>query len=37
VTPFWRVIDEYSTTAGKLSFDSRFIKVQRERESPGFD
>jgi len=37
VTPFWRAIDEYSTTAGKLSFDSRFIKVQREHESPGFD
>lgn len=32
VAPFWRLVDEKSPLAGKLSFGSDFIKSQRERE-----
>lgn len=33
ITPFWRVIDEDSTTAKKLTFGAAFLKEQREREA----
>lgn len=32
ITPFWRVIDEKSTTAKKLTFGAAFLKEQREKE-----
>ena len=32
ITPFWRVIDEESKTAKKLSFDRSFISEQRQKE-----
>ncbi len=32
VTPFWRVVDEKSSLAKKLSFDVEFIKEQRSKE-----
>lgn len=32
VTPVWRVLDARSPTLKKLSYDSAFIKSQRERE-----
>lgn len=32
ITPFWRVIDEGSPTAKKLTFGTQFIKEQRARE-----
>jgi hypothetical protein len=32
VTPFWRVLDEKSNTAKKLTFGTAFIKGQREKE-----
>ena len=32
ITPFWRVIDEKSTTAKKLTFGIQFLKEQREKE-----
>jgi hypothetical protein len=33
ITPFWRVIDEKSTTAKKLSFGTEFLKEQRRKEA----
>lgn len=36
ITPFWRVIDEKSTTAKKLTFGTMFIKEQREKEAIHF-
>jgi hypothetical protein len=32
VTPFWRLIEPGSTIAKKLSVDSNWLKLQRERE-----
>lgn len=32
ITPFWRVIDEHSATAKKLTFGTRFLKEQRKKE-----
>ena len=32
ITPFWRVIGEKSPTARKLSFGTKLLKEQRERE-----
>jgi hypothetical protein len=32
ITPFWRVIDEGSPAAKKLSFGTRFLKAQRQKE-----
>lgn len=32
ITPFWRVIDEKSSTAKKLTFGTAFLKEQREIE-----
>ena len=32
ITPFWRVIDENSSIAKKLSFDYSFIREQRIKE-----
>ena len=32
ITPFWRVIDERSPTAKKLSFGIDFLKEQRKKE-----
>ncbi len=32
ITPFWRVIDEKSTTAKKLSFGTAFLKEQQQIE-----
>lgn len=32
ITPFWRVIDEGSKTAKKLTFGTGFLKDQRTRE-----
>ena len=32
LTPFWRVINEKSTTAKKLSFGTEFLKKMREGE-----
>ncbi|MBI3900171.1 MAG: hypothetical protein HY308_18055 [Gammaproteobacteria bacterium] len=32
ITPFWRVLDEHTPTAKKLSFDVTFITHQRKRE-----
>jgi len=32
ITPFWRVIDEKSNTAKKLSFGTKFLKEQRKKE-----
>lgn len=32
ITPFWRVIDEKSPTAKKLSFGTAFLKEQRSKE-----
>jgi hypothetical protein len=32
ITPFWRVIDETSPTAKKLSFGTAFLKQQRKKE-----
>ena len=32
ITPVWRVIDNKSTTAKKLSFDPQFLWNQRDRE-----
>lgn len=32
ITPFWRVIDEKSNTAKKLSFGTEFLKEQRRKE-----
>jgi hypothetical protein len=32
ITPFWRVIDEKSPTAKKLTFGTAFLKEQRNRE-----
>jgi hypothetical protein len=34
VTPFWRVVDERSTVAKKLSCGPEFIKIQRRLEAP---
>ena len=33
ITPFWRVIDEKSPTAKKLTFGTGFLKKQREKEA----
>ncbi|HEY0411921.1 MAG TPA: hypothetical protein VGD66_02120 [Allosphingosinicella sp.] len=35
VTPFWRVIDEKSPIAGKLSCGVALVRAQREREATG--
>lgn len=35
VTPFWRLIDEDSKIAGKLSCGPGYIRAQRARESAG--
>ena len=35
ITPFWRVIDERSATAKKLSFGTTFLKEQRNKEGIG--
>ena len=32
ITPFWRVIDEQSNTAKKLSFGTKLLKEQRNKE-----
>lgn len=32
ITPFWRVIDEKSNTAKKLTFGTAFLKEQRKKE-----
>ena len=32
ITPFWRVVDEKSPTAKKLTFGTAFLKAQRKRE-----
>lgn len=32
ITPFWRVIDEKSHTAKKLSFGTKFLRDQRRKE-----
>lgn len=32
ITPFWRVIDEHSPSAKKLSFGTGFLKEQRLKE-----
>jgi hypothetical protein len=32
ITPFWRVIDEQSPTAKKLTFGTAFLKEQRQKE-----
>lgn len=32
ITPFWRVIDEKSPTAKKLTFGTAFISAQRKKE-----
>jgi hypothetical protein len=32
ITPFWRVINEKSSTAKKLSFGIEFLKIQRKKE-----
>lgn len=32
ITPFWRVINEKSSTAKKLSFGTKFLKEQRKKE-----
>jgi hypothetical protein len=32
IAPFWRVIDEHSTTAKKLSFGTGFLIEQRRKE-----
>lgn len=32
ITPFWRVIDENSATAKKLTFGTKFLKEQRRKE-----
>lgn len=32
ITPFWRAIDEKSSTAKKLSFGTNFLKEQRRKE-----
>ena len=32
ITPFWRVIDEKSPTAKKLTFGTDFLKEQRQKE-----
>lgn len=32
VTPFWRVLDEHTPTARRLSFGTDLIRAQRERE-----
>jgi len=32
ITPFWRVIDEKSPTAKKLTFGTNFLKEQRTKE-----
>jgi hypothetical protein len=37
VAPFWRVVEPGSTTAKKLSVDSRWIELQREAERAGND
>lgn len=33
ITPFWRVMDEKSSTAKKLTFGTAFLKEQRKKES----
>ena len=33
LAPFWRVIDSHSTIAKKLSFDSAWIDLQRDRDA----
>ena len=33
ITPFWRVIDEKSPTAKKLTFGTDFLKDQRNKEA----
>ena len=33
ITPFWRVMDEKSTTAKKLTFGTQFLKEQRLKEN----
>ena len=33
ITPFWRVIEENSNTAKKLTFGTAFIKDQRKKEN----
>ena len=35
ITPFWRVIDEKSNTAKKLSFGTALLKEQRKKEGIG--
>jgi len=32
ITPFWRVISEKSPTAKKLTFGTKFLKEQRQKE-----
>ena len=33
LAPFWRVIDSHSPIAKKLSFDSAWIDLQRDRDA----
>ena len=33
ITPFWRVINEKSPIAKKLTFGTQFLKVQRKKEA----
>jgi hypothetical protein len=33
ISPFWRVIDEKSTTAKKLTFGTAFLKEQQRKEA----
>lgn len=35
ITPFWRVIDEKSPIAKKLTFGTQFLKAQRRKEAIG--
>lgn len=34
ITPFWRVMDEKSSTAKKLTFGTAFLQEQRRKEVP---
>lgn len=36
IAPFWRIMDEKTTTAKKLSFGTDFLKEQRKKEKLGF-
>lgn len=37
IAPFWRVIDERSKTASKLTFGTEFLKAQRRKEHIGIN